>query len=181
MLPNRPNRPGPGRPGPGRPGSSRPGPGLPARGAPPNRPRPAGEKNPLPWILGIGGGVLLILIVVVASSGTKPAPVKGKEAAPPPPAVKKPVDVSQLERDGQLACDEGLRLFKSLEPKISSRDSLSPEERSALKVEVKKSMDLMSKGMGYLSEAAEKSGHYYDTTRYGQAKKLAASIYNELK
>jgi hypothetical protein len=123
----------------------------------------------------------LILILALASSGGKPAAKKEVEAAPPPPAAPKPVDVSQLERDGQLACDEGLRLFKSLEPKIASRDKLSADERHQLMLEVKKSMDLMSKGMGYLSEAAEKSGHTYDTTKYGQAKKLAAGIYHELK
>lgn len=176
MMPNRPNRPGSGRPGP-----PRPGPGLPGRGMAGNRPRPTEQKFPLPLIFGISGGLVLILIVLLASSGGKPPAEKEVEAAPPPPAAPKPVDVSQLEREGQLACDEGLRLFKSLEPKVASRDSLSADVRHQLKLDIKKALDLMSKGLGYFSEAQEKSGRFYDTNKYGQAKKLAAGIYNELK
>lgn len=167
---------------PGRPGLSRGAPQPPpGRAGRPYRPTPA-ANNPLPLILGIGGGVLaLVLIFVVMSSGDKePAPVETApppEAAPPPP---KPVDVSGLEREGEKACEEGLALFKSLEPKISGRAKLTAEERHQLKLDVKKSMDLMFKGMGFLSEAKDKSGHSYDVTRFGSAHKLAASIYHEL-
>jgi hypothetical protein len=124
----------------------------------------------------------LILLFVVMSSGHKEP--EAVETAPPPeaaPAPPKPVDVTTLERDGRQACEDGLALFKALEPKLVATEKLSAAEKHQLKLDLKKAMDMMSKGMGYLSEANEKSGHTYDTTRYGQARKLAAGKYHELE
>lgn len=52
---------------------------------------PVKASNPLPLILGIGGGVFLLLIVlaVVFSGGGGSAPKKKRSAAAPAPAVEK--------------------------------------------------------------------------------------------
>jgi len=124
----------------------------------------------------------LVLVLVVMSSGNKePAPVETApppEAAPPPP---KPVDVSGLEREGHKYCDEGLAVIRSLESKIAvDANTLSNVEKAQLKADLKKGIDLIHKGLGFINEANEKSGRGYDLNKYIQALKLASNKYNGL-
>ena len=172
----------PGRPGlsRGAPPPGRPRPGQPAR---PFRPAPA-KMNPLPIVLGATGILLVVLLFLVMSGGKTPeAPVE--TAAPPPAkpaAPPKPVDVSELEREGRKACEEGLAIIQSLEPRIAKETAtLSDDEQRKLKAEVKKGLDLLKKGMEFYGEANEKSGRTYDLNKYIQAKKLAANKYLGLK
>jgi hypothetical protein len=170
--------------GPGRPGMSRGAPpppkGRPQPGAArPNRPQPA-KTNPLPIILGVMGVLLVVLLFVMMSkSDTKP--VVEEAAAPPPPkaAPAKPVDVSGLERDGHKFCEEGLAIIRAQEANFTRE--LSDAERTKLKEDLRKGIDLIQKGMSYLSEANEKAGRTYQTTKYVEARKVAAMKYSELK
>ncbi len=173
--------------GPGRPGFSRGAPQPPPRGRPtssgrPFRPAPA-QTNPLPIVFGAVGVLLVVLLFLVMSGGGgEKAPVKEAPPPPPPPAAPKPVDVSGLERDGFKACDEGLAIIRSLEPRIAvDTATLSDAEQAKLKTELKKGMDLLKKGMEYLGEANEKSGRTYDLNKYIQAKKLATNKWHGLK
>ena len=177
----------PGRPGLSRgappPPVGRPGrPGSPGTQGKAQRPAPA-KSNPLPIILGVVGVLLVIVLFVVMSSGGTPKPPPAAAPPPPPPkAAPKPVDVSGLERDGHKACEEGLAIIQSLEPRIAlDTATLSDADQAKLKADLKKGMDLIKKGMEYLGEANEKSGRTYDLNRYIQAKKLAANKYHGLK
>jgi len=170
---------------PGRPGFSRgappPPPGRPGRAGKPFRPQPA-KLNPLPIILGVTGVLLVVLLYLVMSGGGQKPAAKEAPAPPPPPAAPKPVDVSGLEREGHKACEEGLAIIKSLEPEIArDKATMSDADQAKLKIELKKGMDLLKKGMEYLGEANEKSGRTYDLNRYIQAKKLASNTYHGLK
>jgi len=168
---------------PGRPGLSRGAPQPPpGRAGRAYQPKPA-ANNPLPLILGIGGGILaIILIFVVMSSGDKqPAPVEAPpppEVAPPPP---KPVDVSGLEREGLKACGDALTKFRSIEPKMSADlSAMSDANRESLKSDLQGILEGFRKGMAYLNEANEKSGRGYDVKDYMQARKLAADKFKQL-
>jgi hypothetical protein len=124
--------------------------------------------------------LLAVLLFVVMSPGT-PAPAPPPEPPPPakaPPAPK-PVDVSGLEREGHKLCEEGLAIIRAQEPLFSKE--LTEAQKHQLKDDLKKGIDLIQKGMGMLSEANEKSGRTYDTTRYGEARKAASMKYHELK
>lgn len=174
----------PGRPGlsrgaqpPGRPG--RPGPPTPqGRAGRPFRTTPP-KLNPLPIVFGALGVLLVVLLIVIMMPGKEKAPEKPVAAPPPPPAAPKPVDVSGLEREGLKAADEGYALIMSLEPKFTA--TLTDAEKQKLKEDLKKAIDLIQKGMGFLSEANEKAGRTYQTTKYVEARKLASMKYHELK
>ena len=174
---------GPGRPGaprpvpPGRPGR----PGGPPLGSPRMQQRPTPVKtNPLPIIYGTVGVLLVVLVIVILMPGKQAAPEKTAAPPPPPPAAPKPVDVSGLERDGEKMCSEGWGIIQNLRARMDESNKLSLEERRKLKVEVKKGLDLLKKGLEYFGEANEKSGKGYDLKNYMETKKYAANVYQGL-
>ncbi len=83
--------------------------------------------------------------------------------------------VDGLEKDGQALCDRGYNTVQTLKARWDEKSS--PE----LKVQVKGAIDDISHGMNLFEWANQLSGHTFDTTKYGQARKLAANKYNELK
>ena len=177
--PRIPGRPGLSRGAPPPPPPGRPRPGQPGR---PFRPAPA-KMNPLPIIFGAVGVLLVVLLFLVMSGNNRQqAPNEAPAPAAKPPPPPKPVDVSGLEREGFKACDEGLAIIRSLEPRIAAETStLSDADQQKLKTELKKGMDLLKKGMEYLGDANEKSGRTYDLNKYIQAKKLATNKWHGLK
>ena len=88
---------------------------------------------------------------------------------------------TELEREGQKSCEEGLRIIKSFETQIVDTNKLSDDERSKLYTDLKKGADLIRSGMGLFARSEAVSGHPFDTTPYQEALKVARPKIAELK
>ncbi|MBI4565203.1 MAG: hypothetical protein HY716_10970 [Planctomycetes bacterium] len=86
---------------------------------------------------------------------------------------------SQLEKDAQSSCQQGLAAIKSLEAKMSA--ALSDAEKHSLKAALKEAMDQISHGMSLYDYIYQINGQLFDTKKYGEARKLASSKYHELQ
>jgi hypothetical protein len=88
---------------------------------------------------------------------------------------------TELEKEGQKNCEEGLRIVKSTQSRIVDTDKLSAEERTQLYSEMKKANDLIRGGMGLFARSEGVSGHQFDVTQYQEALKVIRPKLAELK
>lgn len=128
------------------------------------RPAPRSSSKTF-WIAGgAAGGVLLLIVLIVAASGSSSrAPDKAPVRKAP-----KPVDVSQLERDGMAKCEQGLALIQS-------------SYNAGHKANLQRGVELIKEGNSLLEEANRLSGNMYDTKKYNEALKMARNKILELK
>jgi hypothetical protein len=134
---------------------------------PPTRGVAVAPKNNTPLIIGgVVGGVALLAILAVAMSG-------GEKKHSEPAAVKRSVnekpDVSQLEREGLLKCNQGVKLIK---------DAMGSNDKAGLE----RGVALISEGNGLLDKAntlGNTGG--YDTKEVNQTLILARKKLQELR
>jgi hypothetical protein len=88
---------------------------------------------------------------------------------------------TELEREGQKMCEEGLKIIKSTESQIVDTNKLDDRERAKLYEQLKKASDLIGNGMGLFSRSEAVSGHQFDVTPYQEARKVARMKLPELK
>lgn len=88
---------------------------------------------------------------------------------------------TELEREGQKSCEEGLRIVKSTESRIVDTDKLNEAERGQLYTEMKKANDLIRSGMGLFARSEGVSGRQFDVTQYTEALKVIRPKLAELK
>jgi hypothetical protein len=88
---------------------------------------------------------------------------------------------TELEREGQKSCEEGLKMIKASESRIVDTNKLSDQERGELYAELKKATDLIASGMGLFSRSEAVSGHQFDVQPYLEARKVAKMKMPELK
>src|SRR5262245_52239574 len=88
---------------------------------------------------------------------------------------------TELEKEGQKSCEEGLKIVKSSESRIVDTNSLNDDERGKLYKELKKAQELIRSGMEMLSRSEAVSGHQFDVTQYTEALKVARPKIAELK
>ena len=96
---------------------------------------------------------------------------------------KKAIDLfcGDLEKEGQLACDEGLKVIKSTEAQISDVSKLSDEEKAKLLESLRRGQKLIQEGMGQFDRSYEVSDRRFETTPYQEALKIARLKIPELK
>ncbi len=88
---------------------------------------------------------------------------------------------TELEREGQKNCEEGLKIVKATQSRIVDTDKLSADERTQLYAEMKKANDLIRGGMGLFARSEGVSGHQFDVTQYTEALKVIRPKLAELK
>ena len=88
---------------------------------------------------------------------------------------------TQLEKEGQAACDQGLKLIQSNEARMTETGKLGDDEKKTLKSELQKGVDLIRDGMNLFDRSQQVSGHTFETTQYTKARKAAAMKIGELK
>lgn len=88
---------------------------------------------------------------------------------------------TELEREGQKSCEEGLKIVKSTESRIVDTDKLNDAERGQLYTEMKKANDLIRSGMGLFARSEGVSGRQFDVTQYTEALKVIRPKLAELK
>jgi hypothetical protein len=88
---------------------------------------------------------------------------------------------TEVEREGQRSCEEGLKIVKATESRIVNTDKLSDAERGQLYAEMKKAQDLIRTGMGLFDRSLAVSGHQFDVTQYTEALKVIRPKLSELK
>lgn len=88
---------------------------------------------------------------------------------------------TELEREGQKSCDEGLKIIKNTESRMMDTNKLNEQERTQLYTELKKASDLIGSGMGLFSRSEAVSGRQFDVTPYQEARKVARMKLPELK
>jgi hypothetical protein len=88
---------------------------------------------------------------------------------------------TEVEREGQRSCEEGLKIVKATESRIVNTDKLSDAERGQLYAEMKKAQDLIRTGMGLFDRSLGVSGHQFDVTQYQEALKVIRPKLSELK
>lgn len=88
---------------------------------------------------------------------------------------------TELEKEGQAACDQGLKLIQSNESRMTETGKLSDDEKKSLKSELQKGVDLIRDGMNLFDRSDQVSGHKFDTTQYTKARKAAAMKIGELR
>jgi hypothetical protein len=88
---------------------------------------------------------------------------------------------TELEREGQKSCEEGLKIIKGAESRIVDTNKLNDEERGQLYGELKKATGLIENGMGLFSRSEAVSGHQFDVQPYLEARKIAKMKLPELK
>ncbi len=87
----------------------------------------------------------------------------------------------EIEKEGHAACDQGLTLIQSTEAMMVDGAKLSDADRTKLKADLQKGVDLIREGMNLFDRSQQVSGHTFDTTRYTKARKAAAMKIGELK
>lgn len=134
-------------------------------------PPPPKEKNPWLLPLYISGGVILLLIIIAAATcggdPDKPRTEKTKKTKtkPKPPLPPKRPDVSHLEAQAKIKCEEGLRL---LQPWLKPASGASKEEiRRGLEVGLKP----LKEGLDIYAEASQKGGKSYSLDEFASARR----------
>lgn len=96
---------------------------------------------------------------------------------------KKAIDLfcSDLEKEGQASCDEGLKIIKSTEAQITDTNKLSDGEKSKLLEDLRKGVKLIQEGFGLFDRSYEVSDRRFETTQYQEALKVARPKILELK
>ena len=97
---------------------------------------------------------------------------------------KKAIDLfcGDLEKEGQLSCDEGLKIIKSTEAQITTNTSkLSDDEKAKLLEDLRKGVKLIQEGFGLFDRSYEVSERRFETTQYQEALKVARPKILELK
>lgn len=124
----------------------------------------ASSRTPLVVGGAVGGILLLVALAAVLGGGGAPA------SSPKAPARKasKPVDVTELERNGLAKCEQGLTLIQS-------------SYASGNKTGLQRGVDLIREGNSLLEEANRLSGNKYDTKKFNEALKMARNKILELK
>lgn len=138
---------------------------------------PVSGKSNTPVLIGagVGGLVLLIIVIAIAAGGgaKKPSDASNKKK------VAAPLDVAGMEREAEAKCNEGLMLIQGTESRMTSR-TLTAGEKLQLKSELERGMRLIEGGNALFEQANAKSGHMYDTVKYGKALKAARMKVGEL-
>jgi len=88
---------------------------------------------------------------------------------------------TELEKEGEKSCQEGLKIIKASESQIIDTNKLDDAERGRLYTELKKAADMIRTGMGLLSRSEGVSGRTFDVTQYTEALKVARPKIAELK
>ena len=88
---------------------------------------------------------------------------------------------TDLEKDGQAKCDEGLKAIQSTEAKMVDGAKLSDDEKKSLKADLERGLKLITEGMNLFDRSHQVSGNTFDTIAYGKARKAAAMKLGELK
>lgn len=83
--------------------------------------------------------------------------------------------VDTLEGEGNILCERGYQKIQVLQPKWN--DTSTPN----LKTDLKQAIDDISHGINLYEWANQLTGRTFDTTKYGQARKLAGNVYSGLK
>ncbi len=87
---------------------------------------------------------------------------------------------ADLEQEGRTSCDAGLNIIRSCEDRMT-RGDLTDEEKIQLRSELEQGIRLITEGMNFFDRSNQVSGHMFDTSRYGQARKAATYKLGELK
>jgi hypothetical protein len=97
---------------------------------------------------------------------------------------KKAIDLfcTDLEKEGQASCDEGLKVIRSTEAQITTNTSqLSDDEKAKLLGDLRKGVKLIQDGFGLFDRSYEVSERRFETTQYQEALKVARPKILELK
>jgi len=87
---------------------------------------------------------------------------------------------ADLEKEGLASCNEGYRIIQSCESRMTGRE-LSDDEKKKLREDLLKGVGLITDGMNLFDRSNQVSGNMFDTSKYGQARKLANNKLGELK
>ena len=85
-----------------------------------------------------------------------------------------------IEGEARESADKGLQIIRQCESLMTGR-ALNDVERTKLRKNLKEGKDLIEKGMNLFDRSYSLSGHTFNTTRYGQARKAASMKLAELK
>jgi hypothetical protein len=96
---------------------------------------------------------------------------------------KKAIDLycTDLEKEGQSSCEEGLKIIMSTKEQISDVSKLSDEEKTKLLETLRRGQKLIQEGMGQFDKSYEVSDRRFETTPYQEALKIARLKIPELK
>ncbi len=143
---------------------------------------PVPKKNNTPIIIAAcaGGGLLLLIIIIVAAtSGGGGGGDYGANNGEKDVNRPEPVDVSGMEREGEILCSEGYGIVQSVKH-LMTKSNLSGAEQSSLKAKLKVAKAKIQKGLAYYEKAMMKSGNKYELRQYTQAMKTIGMKINEL-
>ncbi len=87
---------------------------------------------------------------------------------------------ADLEKEGHLFCEDGYKLIRSCESRMTGR-ALSDDEKRLLREDLQKGVALITDGMNLLDRSYQVSGNKFDVSKYGQARKLANNKLGELR
>lgn len=87
---------------------------------------------------------------------------------------------ADLEKEGQALCDAGLKVIQASESRMTGR-VLTDEEKAQLRADLTKGVGLITEGMNLFERSNQVSGNMFDTSKYGQARKLANNKLGELR
>ena len=87
---------------------------------------------------------------------------------------------NNIENEARETAEKGLRIIRECKPLMSGR-ALNDEDHTKLREDLKEGKALIEKGMSLFERSNTISGHTFDTTSYGQARKLASMKLLEMK
>lgn len=88
---------------------------------------------------------------------------------------------TDLEKEGQAACDKGLKLIQDCQALMTQKETLADAERAKLYGDLESGKKHIETGMGLFDRSYQVSEHTFDTNKYGQALKMARMKLLELK
>ena len=88
---------------------------------------------------------------------------------------------TDIEKEAQAACDKGLKLIQDCQTLMTQKEALADAERGKLAGDLESGKKLIETGMGLFDRSYQVSEHTFDTTKYGQALKMARMKLLELK
>jgi hypothetical protein len=87
---------------------------------------------------------------------------------------------TDLEKEAQASCDRGYKVIQDSEALMSGK-TLADADRASLVKTLEEGKKLIEAGMSLFDRSYQVSEHLFDTTRYGQALKMARGKLLELK